>query len=205
MDTPETRPSLLIRVRNPDDCEAWSEFTEIYRPLICRMARLKGLQHADADDLAQQVFLAVSRAVENWEPDAERARFRTWLKTIAHNAILNALRRNVPERASGRRTTRHFLDDYPASDGPDSALLRIEYRREVFTWAARKIRSEFSNDTWQAFWLTSIEAENIDKVARQLHRTRGSIYAARSRVMKRLRDQVEAFDDEAEARNHLPK
>ena len=64
MNTPETRSSLLLRIRNRDDREGWGEFAEIYRPVICRMARYKGMQQADAEDLSQQVLFAISKAID---------------------------------------------------------------------------------------------------------------------------------------------
>ena len=77
--SPETRASLLIRLKDQADDEAWFEFTEIYRPVIYRLACRRGMQPADADDLVQQVLTAVARVIDRWEADPERARFRTWL------------------------------------------------------------------------------------------------------------------------------
>ena len=99
--TPKTRPSLFIRVRDLSDQAAWQEFVEIYRPLILRLARQKGMQAADADDVAQEVLTAVAKAVEQREHDPKRARFRIWLNCVAENAILNALTRGKPDRGSG--------------------------------------------------------------------------------------------------------
>jgi len=82
MTSPETRSSLLLRIRDADDRDAWDQFSEIYRPVICRVARLKGLQQADAEDLAQQVLLSVAGAIDRWQPDEGRAKFRTWLKRV---------------------------------------------------------------------------------------------------------------------------
>ena len=79
-------------------------------------------------------------------------------------------------------------------DGPDSGLLRIEYHREVFAHAAQQIRGEFSDDTWNAFWLTAVDNLPIEAAAERIGRTKGSVYAARSRVMKRLKVKVEEFD-----------
>lgn len=196
MNPPETRPSLLLRVRDPTDREAWAEFSEIYRPVICRIAHFKGLQEADAEDLAQQVLFSIANAIERWQPDDSRAKFRTWVRRIAENAILNAITRGVPDKASGNDDVQKFLHECPARGGPDSDLLKTEYRREVFAWAARQIRDEFSDRTWNSFWLTTVEGQEVDAVAEQLGRTRGSVYASRSRVMKRLKQMVEEFDDE---------
>jgi RNA polymerase sigma-70 factor (ECF subfamily) len=71
---PETRPSLILRVRDPNDADAWNQFATLYRPVILRLARRKGIQAADAEDLAQQVLLSVAGAIERWQPDQQRAR-----------------------------------------------------------------------------------------------------------------------------------
>lgn len=194
MNSPETRSSLLLRVRDPSDHEGWVEFSEIYRPVICRMARLKGMQAADAEDLAQQVLWAVSKAIDRWQPDSQRASFRTWLATIARNAILNALSRGIPDQATGTDTVQELLAQFPDRHGPDSDLLKLEYRRELFSLAVKEIRSEFTDETWQSFWLTAIEGLDIETAAQELSRSRGSIYASRSRVMKRLKQKVEELD-----------
>ena len=195
MPSPDTRPSLLIRVRDSADQEAWQEFSRIYRPVICRLAARRGLQPADADDLAQQVLLSVSRAIERWEPNESRARFRTWIRRIAENAILNALTRGGRDAGSGSGDVQELLEQSPASS-EESAALHFEFRREVFAWAAAGIRNEFSELTWSSFWLTAVEGREVEDVAEQLGRTRGSVYASRSRVMKRLRQKVEEFDHE---------
>lgn len=192
--SPETRPSLLVRLRNQSDHEAWYEFTEIYRPVVWRLACRRGLQPADAEDLAQQVLAAVARTIDRWEIDPRRARFRTWLTRVAGNAILNALTRGVPDRGSGDTGMHDLLAQQPAADAEASQLLRIEQRREVFRWAARQIRPEFQPVTWDAFWFTAVEGSDVAETAKRLHLTPGSIYAARSRVMRRLREKVKEWE-----------
>jgi RNA polymerase sigma factor (sigma-70 family) len=194
--SPETRASLLIRLKDQADDEAWFEFTEIYRPVIYRLACRKGMQAADADDLVQQVLTAVARVIDRWEADPERARFRTWLNRVATNAIINALTRGRPDRGSGDSGLQELLDAQPATDGAGSDLVRIEHRREVFRWAARQIRPEFQPATWNAFWLTAVEGRDVDQVAGELQRSRGAVYAARSRVMRRLREKIHEWEGE---------
>ncbi|HEY1380012.1 MAG TPA: sigma-70 family RNA polymerase sigma factor [Gemmataceae bacterium] len=192
-DYPETRASLILRLKNDADQAAWGEFVEIYWPIVYRLARRKGLQDADAEDLAQQVLASVAAAVHRWDPDRAPARFRTWLHRIARNRIINALTRRKPDRAAGGDSAEQTLADQ-AAGGPDSELLRDEHRREVLHWAARQIRGEFAPDTWLAFWRTTVEGRSAAVVAAELGKSVGAVYTARSRVMKRLRDKVSEWD-----------
>ena len=194
--TPETRPSLLIRVRNPADHAAWLEFVEIYRPVILRLAQKNGMQAADADDVAQDVLTAVARAVEQREHDPKRAKFRTWLHRVANNAILDGLTRGKPDRGSGDSAMLAALNQHAAPAGPDSDLLRLEYRGEVFRWAARQVHKEFRQDTWDAFWLTAIEGLSVEVVAKELAKDCWAIYAARSRIIRRIQEKVTEYERE---------
>ena len=193
MKPPDTRNSLIARLSNSADTDAWYEFSQVYRPMIVRIGLAKGLQQADAEDLAQRVLVSVSGAIERWEPDG-KAKFRTWLKRITDNAVLNALTRTKPDRAAGSTSMTELLGNISHQEGPDSELLELEYRREIFQWAARKIRAEFTDTTWEAFWLTAVESKPAEEVGRLLGRNRGSIYTARSRVMRRLIQQIELFE-----------
>lgn len=197
LNSPETRASLLLNIRDPENQVAWDEFSEIYRPLVCRLARLRGMQQADAEDLAQQVLIVVSKSIARWEVDPKRARFRTWLKRVADNAILNALQRGAPDRGSGDDDIQRLLEQCSIQDGSEVGLLNFEYRRQVFLQAAEQIRPEFTDETWNAFWLTAVDGMNIQAAAQELGRTRGSVYASRCRVMKRLKEKVNRYEDES--------
>lgn len=191
---PETRPSLILRVRDPNDADAWNQFATLYRPVILRLARRKGIQAADAEDLAQQVLLSVAGAIERWQPDQQRARFRTWLQTIVRNAIFNAIHRRSPDQATGGDVDPEHFEINQNARFNDEETLRDEYRRELFLQAAQQIREEFVEETWDSFWQTAVVGIDIDVLASQTSRTRGSIYASRSRVMKRLREAIEALE-----------
>ena len=193
MPVPETRPSLLLRIRDHDDRQAWAEFVTLYRPVVCQLARRHGMQPADADDLAQQVLISISRAIERFDPENGQARFRTWLKTIARHAIINALTRGVPDRAVGGGDAMDLLHQQPAASQETQSLM-LQYRREIFQVAASQIRDEFQPDTWQAFWNSVVLGQDVDQVAESLNRSRGCVYTSRSRVMKRLKEKVQELD-----------
>lgn len=193
---PETQSSLIVRIRDGDDREAWYEFAQIYRPVIIRLARSRGMQDADAEDLAQRVLVRVAGAIDRFDPSGP-AKFRTWLRTITQNAIINAVGRARPDRPIGGDHWDALVEAQSASDGPDSDLVQIEYRREVFAWAARRVRDEFTDATWQSFWQTAVEQIPTNDVAAKLGRSRGSVYASRCRVMRRLVQVIDQLHGES--------
>jgi len=192
---PETRDSLLVRLADTADCEAWHQFTAIYRPLVYRIGRRKGLQDADAQDLTQRVLLSVSRAIEQWQAGPKRARFRTWLHTIARNAVIDQLRAANPVVGEGGTTAQLRMQENADGRANVAELeLEREYQREVFRWAARGVRDEFEESTWLAFWLSAVEGRPIPEVADELGKSVGAVYIARSRVIQRLRDKVAEYE-----------
>lgn len=193
---PETRPSLMLRLREPQDQQAWAEFVSIYQPAVLKVLRQRGLQEADAQDVSQQVVIAVSQAVEQWKPDGKQASFRRWLFSIARRLALRFLQRGQPRRGVGGTDMVNLLDNLPEPEHRTSAEFDEEYRNQVFRWAAEQVQCEFRESTWQAFWQTCVLNEPIADVARQLGMTTGNIYVARSRVIARLRIAVEEFEAE---------
>src|SRR5262245_14457110 len=98
---PETRPSLLVRLRDPGDGEAWQLFVGLYAPLVYGLGRKRGLQDADAADLTQEVFRTVADAVRRLEYDPRKGTFRGWLYTVARRKLcdLAARERHQPRGA----------------------------------------------------------------------------------------------------------
>jgi RNA polymerase sigma-70 factor (ECF subfamily) len=200
-DAPLTRQTLIAKIRDPADAHAWREFLALYEPLVYRLARNKGLQDADARDVCQEVFRAVARAIDRWEPDSGRGTFRGWLFTIARNLCVNALTRRDPF-AAGAGDTRNLdlLAEIPAADPAASAAFDAEYRRRLFRWAAEQVKGEFAPNTWRAFWLTAVDERPAAYAARELGMTAGAVYIARSRVLARLRQRIEQLGDDTAAR-----
>ena len=186
---PDTSHSLIFRVKNPADGAAWTEFLGIYQPVVFRMARRRGLQDADAQDVMQQVFLSISKSIEGWVPGDLQPPFRAWLMTIAHNAITKALTRRPRDAATGSTSMVERLDAQPDPQATTAEIL-AEARKELIRWATEQIRSEFSEATWNVFWRTAIEGVPIAEVAKSTGRSAGAVYVARYRVIARLKEKV---------------
>lgn len=191
---PDTRASLLVDIRDPANVRAWSVFSELYRPVVYRMARRRGMQDADAQDLAQKVLVSVAKAIGDWDEDKGRGRFRHWLSRVTRNAIIDAFRRMKPDAPVGGSAITRILNQSPAAHETE---IDYEYERALFRRAARLAQKEFQESTWTAFWQTTVEDRSIAVVAQELSQTAGAIYTARSRVMKRLKevvDELKAID-----------
>src|SRR5437588_7346940 len=136
---PPTRASLLVRLRNPRDAAAWSEFIDLYGPLIYNYARKQGLQDADAADLGQEVLRAVAGSVGRLEYDPARGAFRNWLFTVVRRKLTDwrvCLGNRV--RGSGNPATHHLLERWPAPQQEQE--WQAQWQRQVFTWACEQVR-----------------------------------------------------------------
>lgn len=192
---PETSESLIVRVQDPSNRTAWEQFEQIYRPVIFRIARARGMQHCDALDLVQQVLLSVASAIENYEKYNDGTRFRNWLSRITRNAILKSLSRAPADRAAGGSDIVNLMSKLPTVDSETDALIELEYQREVYQRAAARVRREVQEPTWLAFELTVLQGQGIEQACRALGLSSGSVYAARSRIIRRLRDAVRELED----------
>jgi RNA polymerase sigma-70 factor (ECF subfamily) len=197
---PLTRPTLLARLKDGRDADAWREFIRLYGPVVYGFARNRGLQDADAADLMQEVLRSVVRNADRMDYDPARGTFRGWLYTVTRNKIYNFLsgQRNRP-KGTGDATAQERLDAVPdPSEEPDAEWER-EYQRRLASKAMDRVRHEFQPATWQAFWGTAVEGRPAADVGKGLRMTAGAVYVAKSRVLARLRDEVKTMEAEAEA------
>ena len=189
---PVTRVTLLARIRDGRDADAWREFVQIYGPVVYRFARNRGLQDADAADLMQDVLRSVARNAPKMEYDPSRGTFRGWLYTVTRNKIYNFLngQRHRP-RGTGDTDAHERLDATPARDGngPEADWER-EYQRRLSGRAMELVKDEFQPNTWDAFWQTAVDGKPAAEVGAGLKMSPGAVYVAKSRVLARLRDEV---------------
>ena len=192
---PQTRQSLLIRLQSQSS-QAWGEFLEIYEQAILNYSRSRGLQEADARDVTQEVLSAVTRKIESWDPNRSRGTFRGWLLRVARNmAVDRIIKQSKQAAASGDSRVAQMLSETPRTPEAESDAFLSEYRRKVFHVAAKRIRPEVNDRSWKSFWLTTIEGQKPEEVAAQLNTSVGSVYAAKFRIVSRLREIVSRLDE----------
>ena len=198
-DSPVTRASLLIRLRDRSDQGAWNEFVALYGPVIYRFARNRGLQDADAADMMQDVLRSVTGAIDRLDYDPQQGRFRGWLFTITRNRVMSLLAsRKGKARGTGNSDVNSLLAAQPDQrEGLDDDW-DLEYRRGQAALAMERVRAEFTERVWSAFWKTAVEARSAEETGRELGMSTGSVYVAKSRVLSRLREVVQRQTDEGD-------
>jgi RNA polymerase sigma-70 factor, ECF subfamily len=184
---PTTRASLLLRLGNAQDHEAWLAFVTLYEPVIYRLLRQRGLQDADARDVMQELLLAVSRNIERWQPLKERASFRSWLQRITRNLVINWLKSRQRRDLAGGSDLRALLDQAPVPDSQETVEFDHALRRAIFQQASQRVQTEVQPTTWQAFWETCVSGLSPAEAAGKLGMSIGAVRVAKCRVVARMK------------------
>lgn len=186
---PTTSRELLAALPDPRNSEAWTEFDRRYGDVVRAFCVEKGLQLADAEDVAQQVFAAVSRQVVGFEYNPERGRFRSWLATVALRAIWKVLSRQGKSREIP-------LDEIQLLLQPSDDDWLRDFSGALVEVAAQRIRAEFSPEEWTVYEQSWQQDVPYVEIARELGRSLSWVYQAKSRVLKRLRQQIAILYDD---------
>jgi len=192
LESSATRASLLVRLRDGSDGEAWQEFVRLYAPVIYGFVRKRGLQDADAADLMQEVLRSIMSAADRLEYDPARGTFRGWLFTVTRNKVFNFLEsRRHRVLGSGDSRVQQRLEQH-AFEGSDLANdWEADYQRTIAAQAMENVKSEFQPATWNAFLQTAVGGQSPSQVANNVGLSVGAVYVAKSRVIARLRQEIE--------------
>lgn len=189
MPHPETRHSLIVRLKDEQNEPAWTDFSLAYEPFLYRMAERQGVPVRDVPDVVQQVLLAVAKSVDGWKDDGKDGSFRRWLSTVCRNVVIKFMTRER-KQSSGRGGTQFVDLMNNVVDKPDQDHVQ-RYEHELIVWAAEQVKDEFIATSWSAFWATVIEGQSVSDVAAELKISPGSIYMSRSRIMARIKAKVD--------------
>lgn len=189
MTEPDTRISLIAKLTDLENEQAWSEFVLIYQPVIERFLAKYGFQYADAAEVTQEVLGGVVKSIESWDSSSRSGSFRGWLYRITRNKAVTLIRKKTREAAT-HPDSGFLLDQVPQLDASVEADFHGEFERQVFLWAAEKIKPTVKPTNWQAFWRSTIQGESVETVAKELNIQSAAVYVAKCRIMKRLTQLV---------------
>jgi len=185
-----TSASLLSRVRSPGDHAAWSEFQGRYRELLLRFCRKRGLQHADAEDAVQSVFVSLARTLPQFTYDPQRGRFRDYLYRCLRNTLSEWHQRTIAGPQALDTSMQDALaapDDNPG--GGDAALWEQEWVAHHFRHALERIRAEFDAHNVEMFE-RNVSGEPVAQLVSAFGVSEEAFYAARRRIRLRLQDLI---------------
>lgn len=183
--------TLLERVRSQNP-EAWQRLVELYGPLVYRWCRRAKLQPDDAADVVQEVFHSVSQHIEQFQRGTGQGGFRAWLATITRNKIYDFYRRQR-RRATAHGGTDAYqrLAQVPDPEAISEATHAPDDDGLLSHRALELVRAEFENRTWEAFRRAVIEGQSPAHIAEDLGMSVNAVYKSKSRVLRRLRQELE--------------
>jgi RNA polymerase sigma-70 factor (ECF subfamily) len=192
----DTSDSLLERLRKQPDESTWKRLVDLYTPLIRRWLRRCEVRPEDVDDLTQEVLGVVVHEMPRFEHNQRPGAFRCWLRTITLHRLRGFWRSSRSHAtASGDSEVERQLNQL---EDPNSGLSRFwdeEHDRHVLGRLMDLIASEFSPHIWQAFELVALKGEAAADVATKLDTTVNAVLLAKSRVLRRLRQEARGLVD----------
>jgi RNA polymerase sigma factor (sigma-70 family) len=190
----DTSVSLLDRLRAGPDPQSWDRLLQIYEPFLRQFFRHPALR-ADADDLLQDVLAVLVRELPRF--DRRRAgSFRAWLRTVAVNRVGEYWRRaGLRERPEGGTDAAARLAELADPAGGPSRQWDAEHDRFVARRLLDLLEPEFSAGTWAAFRRQAVDGRSAAEVAAELGTTVNAVLLAKSRVLRRLREEATGLID----------
>ena len=198
-ESPLTRASLVLRLRDRDDHDAWADFVVDYGPMLYRFVRSRGLQDADAADLVQDVMRSVGTAIGRLAYAKEKGGFRAWLFTITRNKLSTHFEKRKRIGPTANDTVQiDLLNNQSSGSNELDQRWELEHQRQLAADAMEKLKSTIDPNTWSAFELTAVEGLSAEDAGKQIGMSKGAVYVARSRVTAKLRSEIQArLDEEA--------
>ena len=193
---PSLSTSLLDRVQQMQP-EAWSRMVSVFTPIVYRWARQAGLSGSDAADVVQDVFIAIAKRIGSFQRQRSQGSFRSWLATITRNRIRDSFRQQQRSPgAIGGTAALNRLNDLesptiPTDDELDKSISVASLDAYLPQQVLQIVKADCDQRTWQAFWLTTVMGDAATDVADRLEMNVASVYQAKSRILRRLRQRLD--------------
>ncbi len=186
-----TSQSLVMRLKE-NRAPAWRDLVHLYSPLILFWARRSGLPDRECADIVQEVFRSVVANIQSFSKRSSGDTFRGWLRTITRNKVNDYFRKKdaVVDAIGGTEANVRMQQSIDLDDDIEGDSDAIAADHALFTRAIELIREDFQPQTWQSFWLVVVEGKTATEVAQELNLRPGTVRVSKSRVLKRLREQL---------------
>ena len=191
-----TKQTLIQRAQNPDDHQAWNDFVTYYESFVKMVLGKSGISVSEEDDLVQNILLKVWKGLPNYEYRKENAKFRTWLSTIIRNTVYTHF--NKMKGEDGKRDKYKGMIEN-VSESSIEEIIEREWYDYIASVAMEKVKEAFSGQAIEVFRL-SLEEKNAQEISEQLGLTENTVYSLRSRVKRRLKQEIATIRELIELR-----
>lgn len=186
MDT--TRASLLVRIKDPNADDAWSEFHDLYAPLIYRYARRRGLSRDDADDVRSECYKAIVQQIRTFDYDRAKGGFKAWLRTMVDRRVIDLFRKKREQQANSGD-----LRKLEATHLSPEHIWEREWTDQHLKHCVEQLRGEVSRTTFEAFSIVVIQGRPVTEACDALGMNANQIYKAKTRMLHRVRAKMAEF------------
>jgi RNA polymerase sigma-70 factor (ECF subfamily) len=190
-----TRATLLVRIKNARDSVAWGEFFELYGPLLYRYARARGLAREDAEDVRAKCYESIIQSIGKFEYDKAKGGFKAWLRTMVNRRVADLLRKRKEQRADS-----DALRQAAAREPTPEEVFDRQWKRHHIRYCVERVRDEVAENTYKAFCMIVLDGKSVDEVCASLGMNANQVYQAKSRVLRRVRRQMEQIGYELDDR-----
>ena len=189
-----TKQTLIQRAKNPDDQQAWEEFTAYYTSFIYMVLKRISYNHQDHDDLAQEILLKLWSKLKKYEP--QKYKFRTWLSTVIRNTFLNFIDKKSRQQKREEKAFSDTQNDDMESSSQLTQIIQQEWEIFTINLAMERIRPHFSESALTVFEMI-LENTPTKEIAEKTSMSENNICKIKSRIKERLQREVRLINHEA--------
>ena len=184
-----TRPSLLIRIKDSDDVEAWREFYELYSPLLYSFARQRGLSHDEAEDIRSSCYETIVRHIKQFNYAEEKTGFRAWLRTMVLRRVIDFQRKKRPQELSWQRLDGIPVDQSSAEDDWEKAW-RLHHLKYCVALVGKRVQPT----SFEVFRLLTDDELTVSQVCDRMGMNPAQVHKIKSRCLDMVRQEMRRFD-----------
>lgn len=190
-----TRQSLLSRLKDWEDQDSWKAFFDAYWRLIYNAAIKAGLTDMEAEDVVQETLISVMKSMPNFQYDAKKGSFKSWLHGLTKWRILDQFRkrqRGIDHQSSASRPDETAtIDRVPAPAGPElEAIWDEEWERNLIAAAIDRVKKKVDPKHYQVFDLYVLKNWSVPRIAQTLRVSRGLVYLTKHRINHLIKKEI---------------